>query len=293
MTDARTASTVPRRQLGRHLRAERNRAGLTIAAVAQTLGWSDQKIWRLETGQTSANPFDIEGVCRLYGASATVTDALVGLARATKDRGWWCAEGQVVPKEFNMYVGLEEAASEMGAYQTLLVPGLLQTSDYTRAVMTTGHPEADDAEIERRVTRRLARQAILTRPVDPPRFTVVLGEAVLRQRVGAAGVMAFQLRRLLESTELPNVNVRVIPFTARLHLGVLTGPFQLLRFPDTDSSVVDREPPVVHIEHYAGELYLDSSDQVQRYDEVFRDLMDVADPNSRDLIAARMKEWTA
>jgi transcriptional regulator with XRE-family HTH domain len=287
----RTGSTVPRRQLGRYLRRARAEAGFTVAGAAEALGWSDQKIWRLETGQTSSNPFDVEGMCRLYGTSDAVREALAGLARETKARGWWRAAGEVVPKEFDLFLGFEEAASEINAYQALLVPGLLQTSDYARVVMSAGHPGAEESEIERRVAIRLARQAVVTRAVDPPQVLVVLSEAVLRQRVGSPAIMAFQLRRLLESTDLPNVDVRVAPFAARFHLGVLASPFVLWRFADDASTAADREPPVVYIEHYVGELYLDQPSEVESYDATLRDLLAVTDgTGSRELIAARMRE---
>jgi transcriptional regulator with XRE-family HTH domain len=291
MAGTRTGSTVPRRQLGRYLRRARAEAGLTVAGAAKALGWSDQKIWRLETGQTSANPFDVEGMCRLFGTSDEVRTALAGLARETKARGWWRAQGDVVPRDFDLFLGLEEAASEITSFQTQLVPGLLQTSDYARVLMSTGHPRADEAEIERRVAIRLTRQAVVTRAVDPPQLLVVLSEAVLRQRVGSPAVMAFQLRRLVESTDLPNVEIRVAPFAARLHLGVLTSPFVLWRFPSDATGATDREPPVVHIEHRVGELYLDQPDEVERYDATVQDLLAVTDDaGSRELIAATMRE---
>lgn len=287
----RTGSTVPRRQLGRYLRRARAEAGFTVAGAAKALGWSDQKIWRLETGQTSSNPFDVEGMCRLYGTSDAVREALAGLARETKARGWWRAVGEVVPKEFDLFLGFEEAAAEINSFEPQLVPGLLQTSDYARVVISTGHPGADESEIERRVAIRLTRQAVVTRAIDPPQVLVVLGEAVLRQRVGSPAVMAFQLRRLLESTDLPNVDVRVVPFAAPFHVGVLTSPFVLWRFPSDTNGSADREPPVVYIEHFVGELYLDQPDEVASYDTTIRDLLAVTDgAGSRDLIAARMRE---
>ena len=108
-----TGSTVPRRQLGRYLRELRNRQRLTVRAAAERLEWSEAKMWRIETGQTSLRSLDVEAMCKIYGAPADLTEALMGLARETKARGWWHAYGDVIPEGFDVYIGLEEAASQL------------------------------------------------------------------------------------------------------------------------------------------------------------------------------------
>src|SRR4051794_19160598 len=129
MPEGTTGSTVPRRQLGRYLRDMRNRARLTVKAAATELEWSEAKIWRIETGQTSLRSLDVEAMCKVYGAPADVTKGLMGLAKETKARGWWHAYGDVIPEWLEVYVGLEEAASRLSMYESELVPGLLQTED--------------------------------------------------------------------------------------------------------------------------------------------------------------------
>src|SRR5579859_3041333 len=130
-----TGSTVPRRQLGRYLRELRNRERLTVKAAAEKLEWSEAKIWRIETGQTSLRSLDVEAMCRVYAAPTDLTEALMGLAKETKAKGWWQAYGDVIPENFDVYLGLEEAASQLAWYEPELVPGLLQTADYARAVI--------------------------------------------------------------------------------------------------------------------------------------------------------------
>src|SRR5579859_4457946 len=161
MPDETTGSTVPRRQLGRYLRDLRNSQRLTVRTAAEKLEWSEAKMWRIETGQTSLRSLDVEAMCRIYGATPDLTEALMGLAKETKAKGWWHAFGDVIPEGFDVYIGLEEAATQLSAYQNELVPGLLQTEAYARALITADNPGTDADEIDRRVRLRLGRQALI------------------------------------------------------------------------------------------------------------------------------------
>ncbi|MFE4666087.1 helix-turn-helix domain-containing protein [Streptomyces sp. NPDC056716] len=275
MADGQAGSTVPRRQLGRFLRDLRNQARLTVRAAARKLEWSEAKMWRIETGQTSLRSHDVETMCKVYGAPAGLTEALMGLAKETKSRGWWHAYGDVIPEGFDLFIGLEEAASRIDWYESELIPGLLQTEEYARTVMRAHNPEEDDSEIEQRVHLRITRQVLLTRVTDPPRLDVVLNEAVLRRPIGGAAVMAGQLAHLVQVASLPNVTVKVVPFSAGLHLGVMSGPFGVLRFPlNADGS--ETEPPTVYADGYTGDLYLDKPKEVERYDAAFKNIWETA-----------------
>jgi transcriptional regulator with XRE-family HTH domain len=266
-----TGSTVPRRQLGRHLRDLRNQSRLTVRAAAARLEWSEAKIWRIETGQTSLRSFDVETMCKVYGASADLTEGLMGLAKETKARGWWHSYGDAIPEGFDVYVGLEEAASSFSWYESELVPGLLQTEDYARAVIRADNPGLGDTEIEQRVHVRMARQALLSRVTDPPALQVVLNEAILHRPIGGDKVMVRQLERLREVGALPTVSLRVMPFGAGLHHGVMSGPFVILRFP-LNGTGQDTEPPTVYVESFTGALYLDKPREVDRYDTAFTNI---------------------
>ncbi|HKR48118.1 MAG TPA: helix-turn-helix transcriptional regulator [Pseudonocardiaceae bacterium] len=273
MTEAitTTGSTVPRRQLGRYLRDLRNRSRLTVRAAAARLEWSEAKIWRIETGQTSLRSFDVETMCRIYGAPADLTEGLMGLAKETKARGWWHSYGDAIPEGFDVYVGLEEAASQFSWYESELVPGLLQTEDYARTVIQAGNPDADESQIEQRVQVRMARQALLTRVTDPPMLQVVLNEAILHRPIGGHKVMVRQLERLVEAGGLTTVSVRVMPYSAGLHHGIMSGPFVIVRFP-LNGNGQDTEPPTVYVESFTGALYLDKSRDVDRYDTAFTNI---------------------
>ena len=273
MTEAitTTGSTVPRRQLGRYLRDLRNRSRLTVRAAAARLEWSEAKIWRIETGQTSLRSFDVETMCRIYGAPADLTEGLMGLAKETKARGWWHSYGDAIPEGFDVYVGLEEAASQFSWYESELVPGLLQTEDYARTVIQAGNPDADESQIEQRVQVRMARQALLTRVTDPPMLQVVLNEAILHRPIGGHKVMVRQLERLVEAGGLTTVSVRVMPYSAGLHHGIMSGPFVIVRFP-LNGNGQDTEPPTVYVESFTGALYLDKTRDVDCYDTAFTNM---------------------
>src|SRR5207237_8143133 len=129
--------------------------------------WSEAQIWRIETGQTSLRSLDVEAMCKIYGAPADLTAALMGLAKETKARGWWHAYGDVIPEGFDVYIGLEEAASQLAWYESELVPGLLQTEDHARTLIQPDNPGADAEEISRSVPVGRARQPPVRRPTPP------------------------------------------------------------------------------------------------------------------------------
>jgi transcriptional regulator with XRE-family HTH domain len=291
MADEATGSTVPRRQLGRYLRDLRNSQRLTVRAAAERLEWSEAKIWRIETGQTSLRSLDVETMCRIYGAAPDLTEALMGLAKETKARGWWHAYGDVIPEGFDVYIGLEESAKSISWYESELVPGLLQTESYARAVISAGNPEVDDYEINRRVQVRIERQTLVTRVTNAPELQIVLNEAIVRRPVGGAEVMSGQLKRLLDASELPNVALRIMPFSAGFHHGVMSGPFEILRFPLNGDGRAS-EPPTVYVDGFTGDLYLDKQKEIQRYDVAFADIWSASldEKASQDLLNRTSKE---
>lgn len=291
MPEEMSDSTVPRRQLGRYLEELRENAGLKRKDAAKALERSTPTIWRIETGQTAVRGIEVDAMCRLYGASPEMTQVLVGLAGETKAKGWWQAYGDAVPDYFDLFVGLEAAASRLAWFETELVPGLFQTADYARTLITADHPEEDPTEIERRVGLRLARQAILKRPVNPPLLKVALRESVLMCGVGGPEVMASQLDSLAEASGLPNVSMRITPFAAGFNLGMLSGAFILLRFP-LNGGGAESEPPTVYSDLFTGALYLDKPHEVSRYDRAFAEIWDASldEGASRDRIHQAAEE---
>ena len=291
MADIQAGSTVPRRQLGRYLRDLRTAAGITVRAAARDLERSEPTIWRIESGLTSTRSVEVKLMCELYGATADMTQALMALAKETKARGWWQAYGDVVPEWLDLYIGLEAAANRISWYEPDLVPGLFQTEDYARALIRLDLPDEGDDEVGRRVQLRLTRQAILRRPIDPPLLRVAIRESVLRSPVGGNEVMAAQLDRLAEVSELPNMSLRVVRFSAGLHSGMISGRFEILRFP-LNGGGEESEPPTVFSDLFTGALYLDRPHEVARYDQAFGQIWDNAmdDDASRALLHEAAEE---
>jgi len=250
--------TVRRRRLAGELRRFREAANLTIDEVGEKLECSASKISRIETGHVGVTPRDVRDMLDLYGIDEDKREALVQLAREARQKGWWHAYTEVFTGSF---VGLESEAASLHTHQALLVPGLLQTEDYTRAVIRAIRPDVADAEIDKRVRGRLARQRLLTDP-HPPEYWAVIDEAVLHRLVGGPKVMRAQLLRLAETAALPHVTLQVVPFGAGAHAG-MEGPFLILGFPE------QADPDVVYVENTTSGVYLEQPSDVRRYTLMF------------------------
>ncbi|RBO91840.1 helix-turn-helix domain-containing protein [Nocardia puris] len=263
-----TGSTMPRRQLGRHLRDLRNRAGMTTRTAAQRLEWSEAKIWRIETGQTSLRSLDVEAMCKIYGAPSELVGPLTALARETKARGWWTTYGDAIPESFEIYIGLEEAALQLSTFENALVPGLLQTEDYARAVLAEGRPGSSPGLVDRRVQLRMTRQNLITRADAPVQLDAIIDESVLWRRVGGVEVSGAQIDHLRRMCDLPNVRLRTVPPDAGFHPGLESGPFVLLGFGEGSAGAA-AEPPVVYVESFTGPVYVDKDLEIDRYRAAF------------------------
>lgn len=250
--------TMRRRRLAGELRRLRESAALTIEEVADKLDCSASKISRVETNQVGVTPRDVRDILALYGVPPEQSAALIQLARDARKRGWWHAYHEAFTGAF---VGLEAEASALRAYQALLVPGLLQTQDYTRSVMKAARPDATEAQIEHRVAGRQVRQRLLV-DHDPPQYWAVIDEAVLHRPVGGRDVMRAQIERLLEVAAWPRVTLQVIPFSAGAHAG-MEGPFLILSFPEPGDS------DVVYVENTTSGSYLEEPADIVRYTLTF------------------------
>jgi transcriptional regulator with XRE-family HTH domain len=258
---ATPSPTVRRKRLGIELRRLRERADLTCEEVGQHLECSGTRISRLETGRISVRPGDVRELLEVYGVGGAEADSLVQLAREARRKGWWHAYGPVLPTWFEAYIGLESEAAGLRDFQPLVMPGLLQTEDYARAVLRAAPQAGSSGEIDRQVALRMERQAILAQ-ATPPDLWLVLSESVLRVHVGGPAVMRAQLRRLIEVAEQPNVTLQILPFTTAAHVQPIS-PFTMLEFPD------EADPTVVYLEHLTGSVFLESEDEIRRYKVVF------------------------
>lgn len=284
---ATASPTVRRRRLGQELRRLREAAGVTVETACGPLRCSTSKISRMENGRVPIRPRDVGDLLDLYG----VTDpgrreALLGLARDSRKRGWWHTYNDVVPAWFEVYIGLEGDASSISVYEAQLVHGLLQTADYARCVIRADDPEIPDADVERMVTLRLSRQARLNTP-DAPSLWVILDEAVLRRPVGGPEMMAAQLEHIAKAAELPTVTIQVLPFAVGAHAG-LGSSFAVLAFAD------EGDTDVVYVEEATSSLYFERAADIRRYRRKLDHLMASALPpeQSTEMIFKIVEEMT-
>ncbi|SEC86336.1 Helix-turn-helix domain-containing protein [Streptomyces sp. 3213] len=262
---------VRRRKLGAELRALRADAGLTSGEAARLVGWHQSKVSRIETGASGVKAPDVRLLLDAYQVGdAQLRDMLLVLAGSDDGGGrhhWWHAYRGVLPPAYRDFISLESQASTIRTLETSVVPGLLQTPEYARAVTraAVGGLDNDGPErLDALVQVRLARQDILR--ADPPlELSVVLDEAVLRREVGGPGVMARQLERLAEAAQLPQVRLQVLPFAAGAHIGI-TGPFVIFSFPSTS------DLDVVVLDHLTSSLYLERKEDLEAYSEAFNTL---------------------
>ncbi|MEU6303763.1 helix-turn-helix domain-containing protein [Streptomyces chartreusis] len=278
---------VRRRKLGAELRALRTGAGLTSGEAARLAGWHQSKVSRIETGASGVKPADVRLLLDVYGVEdAQLRELLVVLAGSDEGGGrhhWWHAYRGVLPPTYRDFISLESQARAMRTLETSVVPGLLQTPEYARAVTraAVGGLDGDtDDRLDALVAVRLARQDVLR--ADPPlKLSAVLDEAVLRREIGGPEVMARQLSRLMEAARLPQVRLQVLPFRAGEHVGI-TGPFVIFSF----SSTSDLD--VVVLDHLTSSLYLERKEDLQAYTEAFNTLRihALSPEESLDYIAA-------
>lgn len=249
--------TMLRRQLGAELRRLRERAKRTVADVATDLGWSESKLSRIETANTSIRSADLQRLLGAYKVSEQESARLAAFANMARQRAWWEGYGDALLDPYKTLLGFESEAKAIYAYDVLLLHGLLQTNEYASAVIRAVSVGERPDVVEQRVAVRMARQAVLTRQ-PPVELYVVVDEGVLRRPVGGINVMRRQLRRLIEVSEQPAITLQVLPFAVGAHRGV-DGAFSILEFPPG----VDE--PLVYADGMTGGVFRSKSDDVRRY----------------------------
>lgn len=270
------------RQVGVELRRFRLTSRKTIQQAGAHLGCSHSKISKIENAHLGIKTEELRKLLDFYGVDRATAESLVRINEVPADAEWWAPYRDAVPDWFRRYVSLEAAASELRTYQSESVPGLLQAEAYARATLRAWEPDAGDQVIRGPLELRMLRQRILTRE-DPVHLTAVLGEAALRKVVGDPSVMSEQVTRLLELSDLPNIDLHILPFAATGQ-PVLNSGFTLLTFPEQDDSVV-------YLEDLVGATYVDKpAEHVGRYNVVFNRLRRAAlDPQDSRTYLARIK----
>jgi len=261
----RQTPTVRLRRLAAELRSLRASSGLTRDDVVERTGINVATMYRIEHARVRPQTRTLRTLLDLYGVERDTQTELVALLRDARERGWLHAYQSELPEQYMTFIGFEGEAESAWNYESLLIPGLLQTEDYARAVIHAGFPAASRDEIEHRVEVRMARQDVL-RADNPLKLWGIADEAALRRHVG-------------------NVTFQVIPFDAGAHAG-MPGSFIALQF--AEESI----PDVIYLDSMAGELFLEAESDVRRYKLVFEHLRAVAaSPDaSRKLIASIVAE---
>src|SRR5215472_2763189 len=275
--------TVRGRRLAAELRRLRERSGLTGEEVASRLGWSGSKISRIEHHRIGVKQADLRKLLDLYSVGEPHHGELLALARESSQKTWLEVATADFPPEQAAYLRAEAEARSVWSWDPQVVPGLLQTPRYARAVMEPWQSifALPPGETEHRLNIRLVRQQLLTR--DPPlELSVVLDESVLRRMFGDKAVMREQLARLMEASELPNVDLRVLELGANHPIG--TGAFFYLEFPSVHEVLMH---DIVSVEHLLGSFYLENERDTFKFRVAFEHLMaESLDPAaSRELIA--------
>ncbi|GGU54289.1 helix-turn-helix domain-containing protein [Kitasatospora aureofaciens] len=255
--------TVRRRMLGAELRRIREGLNLRVDDVAARLGWHQSKVSRLENGRHGVKANEVGILLDVYEISDPETrEALATLAREGKRRVWWQPYSDVISQRYASFISFEAEAVAIRNFESSLIPGLLQTADYARAVTRKLQPEGTTEEVNALVDVRLARQNAALRREEPLKLWAIVDEAALRRVVGNKAIMAKQLQQLIAASREPNVTLQVVPFDAGAHPGVL-GSFVIMEFP------VRNDLDVVYTEALTSSLYLERDDDVTAYDQAF------------------------
>ncbi|WP_434743182.1 helix-turn-helix domain-containing protein [Micromonospora sp. SH-82] len=260
--------TARARRLGIALRHHREAAGLTLEAAADEISSTRSTLSRYENAQTLVNPATVRALLTLYGVAADEVAAAVQLAKDARKKGWWVEYSYLLDKRTIDFIALEAEATGIANFEPSVVPGLLQTADYIRAVMLGGpHTLTDDA-LEQRVHIRLDRQQRMT-SAEQPILDFIIDEGALLRPVGGRAVMETQLHQLIKLGELPNVTVQVIPLNAGYHRGT-RGSLHILEFADPE------DPMIASVETVAGQMILDRPGELRTCTKIMEHLRTVA-----------------
>lgn len=265
--------------LGAWLRELRDASGLTTGQVADAVGGSQSQISRQETARITASPEDVAALCDLYGATPDATAVLMDLARNQHRRGWWTTS--TGPWGRDPYLILEDLASDIRLWQAQVVPGLLQTPAYARAVIRAANAALPDDDIEDLVKDRMARKPLLERP-NAPGLDVIIDEAVFRRGLADPQVMLPQLRSLLDVPD--TVSLRVLPYSVVWHSGT-DGALTILTFSEGLSLKAQTESA-------AGPVYIESATALAKCEDIWKslDAQAMSREDSRAWIADLLEE---
>ncbi len=277
--------TVRLRRLAAELRRLRSAAQLSRENVEEQTGINEGTLYRLETARARPQRRTLMALLDLYGADASLRSDLLAIAQGADNQGWLRPYHSALPEEYTAYISFEAEARSVRNYESLFIPGLLQTEAYARAVITGVLPGATKDQVDQRVQARTERQQLLARH-DPLELWAVIDEAAIRRLVGGPETMHAQVTHLADAARKPNVTVQVIPFEAGAHPG-MPGSFVHMDFKDP------LNPELVYIDTMAGDLFLEADADPRRYRSMFDHLrataLSASDTSNLLASAASMK----
>jgi transcriptional regulator with XRE-family HTH domain len=262
--------TVRQRELGLRLRELRTAKNLTVEMVAKELLCSPTKISRAETGVRRATLRDVRDLCRIYEVDSETSAELMELARDAYQPGWWTKYDDL---KIAPLIGMEQSATAITSFGMYFFPALLQSEDYARALVKGINPKMSQKVLDQRVEARMERQKVLYGPT-PPKYRVLLDEAVLRRHIGGPTVMRDQIDRILSLAGEGKATVQVIPYTVGAY-NAHDSNFTYMEFGGT------KLPDLVFVETLVSQLYMERPDELDRYHEALDYLRDSA-LNPRD-----------
>lgn len=264
----RISPTLRQRRLGMILRRLREEDGRTASEVARALGWSATKVSRLEQAPRKPVVKEIVRLLDAYGVGEPRRSEVLELCDQARQRGWWDTYRTQISRDYDTYIGLEAEARTLRTFEIVNIPGLLQTAGYARALIEARRPDMDEEDVHARVAVRTARQEELLAGTDPVRLWAIVGEGAVRRTVGGDQVLRDQLHHLLKMTELPNVTLQILPFSAGA--APTQGPFVVMDFAEPT------DPEAVYIETPAGSIWVEDRGDVAIYLADFFRLVEVS-----------------
>lgn len=257
---------VQRRRLRTELKRARQASGRTQEQVAAEMDWSLSKLLRIEAASGGIKANELKGLLSLYGVTDPErVNSLLALARAAGERSWWSAYRDVAPQSLLRLIEYETAAHVVRQFETMFIPGILQTEEYAHAVIQNYYGEGPGSSKVRALAELRVWREDLFDSDNSPSFLFVVDETAVRRLVGGSSVMRRQLRRLIEIADRPNITVAVIPFSAGLHPG-MKGSFEIIEFADP------ADTDVVYLESPRGDIFSDDPEETLRYREAFEEL---------------------
>jgi len=262
---------VERRRLRAELRQARLDAGLTQEAVAEQMDWSLSKLIRIETGAVGISTNDLTALLRLYNVKDIKrVRALVAQAKEARKQTWWSKYRPVLPPTYFQYIEFETTASVIRNYETLAIPGLLQTEEYAIAIAKLSRFDSDPKTVKTLAGVRMRRQELLFNRPSPPLLFFVLDEAIIHRLLGAKDLRQAQLEKLISMADRPEITIQVLPFSAGIHRGISEN-FNILEFGGTDDN------DVLYFEGSRQSSFSrDETDEIALYRELFEEMRNLS-----------------